>query len=267
MEIKYYKNEICPVDGGILGEDIYTFNVLERIMRGVCAKTVTDGKNFIICHSCYPYPVWVWTSDAISDEGLKAAAQIIAEEFDISRTRFNVKYSFAKYLEGSAEVKILVNMKTYICKNAVRPKKAADGQAVRADMSRLDEVLSLTRAFHDETQADRKSDAEYLADIKASIESGSQFLWQDSRGEAVSVCHTRRSGGNVAISSVITRSDRRRRGYASSLVYSVAENLIAEGICPLLYTDADYEASNACYTSVGFVPVGSICTVVCGARG
>ena len=34
-----------------------------------------------------------------------------------------------------------------------------------------------------------------------------------------------------------------------------------EGYIPMLYTDADYEASNACYEKIGYVLRGKLCTI------
>ena len=51
------------------------------------------------------------------------------------------------------------------------------------------------------------------------------------------------------------------RGYAASLVWGVTQALLAQRIRPMLYADADYAASNACYLSVGYAPQGEIWTV------
>jgi len=42
------------------------------------------------------------------------------------------------------------------------------------------------------------------------------------------------------------------------LVTKMAED---EGSLPMLYTDADYIASNACYEKIGYILRGKLCTI------
>ena len=35
----------------------------------------------------------------------------------------------------------------------------------------------------------------------------------------------------------------------------------ANGFLPMLYTDADYVASNACYEKIGYILRGKLCTI------
>lgn len=43
--------------------------------------------------------------------------------------------------------------------------------------------------------------------------------------------------------------------------YRIAKIVEAQGKLPVLYTDADYAASNACYEGIGYKKQGSLCTV------
>ena len=49
--------------------------------------------------------------------------------------------------------------------------------------------------------------------------------------------------------------------YAENLVYQVTRLVTEKGFTPMLYTDADYAASNACYTKVGYQCRGRLCTI------
>ncbi len=53
----------------------------------------------------------------------------------------------------------------------------------------------------------------------------------------------------------------RIKHYAENLVYTVTELARAEGYLPMLYTDADYIASNACFEKIGYIRRGELCTV------
>ena len=48
---------------------------------------------------------------------------------------------------------------------------------------------------------------------------------------------------------------------AENLVYQVTMKTKEAGFVPMLYTNADYEASNACYEKIGYVIRGKLCTV------
>ena len=65
----------------------------------------------------------------------------------------------------------------------------------------------------------------------------------------------------ASIGLVYTRKDERRKHYAEHLVYQVTEIVKNEGYIPMLYTDADYVASNACYEKIGYVLRGKLCTL------
>ena len=42
---------------------------------------------------------------------------------------------------------------------------------------------------------------------------------------------------------------------------TLTEAAIDAGYVPMLYTDADYAASNACYEKIGYVLRGKLCTI------
>ena len=58
-----------------------------------------------------------------------------------------------------------------------------------------------------------------------------------------------------------TRPEYRRKHYAQNLVYQVTMLAKNAGFTPMLYTDADYAASNACYEKIGYVLRGRLCTL------
>ena len=54
-------------DYRLLENDKYTFFVLGRIMGGKCDLLLTDHERLIVCFSCNPYPVWIWTPDEAAE--------------------------------------------------------------------------------------------------------------------------------------------------------------------------------------------------------
>lgn len=65
----------------------------------------------------------------------------------------------------------------------------------------------------------------------------------------------------AAIGEVYTLPEKRRKGFAENMVYQACLMAQKAGAVPMLYTDADYAASNACYQKVGFVQRGRLCTI------
>ena len=64
-----------------------------------------------------------------------------------------------------------------------------------------------------------------------------------------------------SINLVFTRPEFRRKHYAENLVYQVTKLAMDSGYVPMLYSDADYTASNACYEKIGYVLRGKLCTI------
>ena len=65
----------------------------------------------------------------------------------------------------------------------------------------------------------------------------------------------------ASVNLVYTRPEFRRRHYAQNLVYQVTKQIRETGRAPMLYPDADYAASNACYEKIGYVLRGRLCTI------
>ncbi|MBR4728022.1 MAG: GNAT family N-acetyltransferase [Clostridia bacterium] len=74
-------------------------------------------------------------------------------------------------------------------------------------------------------------------------------------------CRYHPNGGLASISLVYTRPADRRKHYAENLVYQVTMKAKEAGYVPMLYTDADYAASNACYEKIGYVLRGKLCSI------
>lgn len=96
-------------------------------------------------------------------------------------------------------------------------------------------------------------------EARALIESGRLKLWQD--GESCAMCAVRVDGKNACLTHVYTPPEHRRQGYAAQLAYTVTRDALARGLRAMLYADADYAASNACYAGLGYAPQGTIYTL------
>ena len=100
-----------------------------------------------------------------------------------------------------------------------------------------------------------------MENVRDHITHGALFFWKNAQGKTVSCCNYKTVGTTACIGSVLTKDEYRRRHYAQNLVYEVTKELKDADYIPMLYTNADYPASNACYEKVGYVLKGEVHTV------
>ena len=254
-------------DYKILEDDKYTFFVLRRIIGGKCNLLLTDHERLIICFTSNPFPIWIWTPDDASKEEMEKVYQIAAKHSLLNgEYHFNLKYDLAKFfIEKAATdgktLSISTNMFAYDCQNLIEPTKIADGSIHRCSCKDFDELVDFIDWFHKETGIDQKDRDSYRIDAEAFIKTGNTFLWKDKHGNNVASCKFAPNGNMASINLVFTRPEFRRKHYAENLVYQVTKLAIDAGYVPMLYTDADYTASNACYEKIGYVLRGKLCTI------
>ena len=254
-------------DYKLLEADKYTFFVLKRIMGGECKLLLSDHERLILCFTGHPFPVWIWTPDDASEEAMEQAYRLAKENGLLAgKHHFNIKYSLAEYFirraaEDESELKITTNMFAYDCLDPVRSDTEADGGIYRCEMKDLEELVDFLDGFHKELSIDQKDISGYREDAKEFIQTGNMYLWKDEKGQSVASCKYAPVGDMASINLVFTRREYRRKHYAENLVYQVTMKAKEEGYIPMLYTDADYVASNACYEKIGYVLRGKLCTI------
>lgn len=260
-------NFVDERDYKLLENDEYTFFVLSRIMGGKCELLLTDHERLIICFSCSPFPVWIWTADGAPEADLERAYQL-AKEYRLldGEHRFNVKYDLAHYFikRAASEKKVLsisTNMFAYDCPELIKPTVVADGSLHHCTGRDVDELVDFLDSFHRETGIDQQDRDAYRLQAEAHINTGNTYFWKDGHGNSVACCKFVPNGGLASVNLVFTRLEFRRKHYAENLVYRVTEIAMDAGYIPLLYTDADYAASNACYKKIGYILKGKLCTI------
>ena len=254
-------------DYKILEKDKYTFFVLSRIMGGECKLLLTDHERLIVCFSCDPYPVWIWTPEDVTEEEKKKAYEIAKENGLLTGGHtFNLKYDLADYFikrsfEDGAALFIKTNMFAYDCPDPIEPHIPADGALHKCVSEDFEELVAFMSFFHRETGVDQADLPAYRRKAEEAIKSENHFFWKNAEGKNVAICNFRPNGPLAGIGLVYTREEYRRRHYAENLVYQVSKMAREAGYMPMLYTDADYAASNACYEKIGYILRGKLCTI------
>lgn len=263
-------NKTDERDLRLLEGDRYTFAVLSRILGTPCRLILTDHERLIICHSVDPFPVWIWTPDGVSEDEARAAWDIVSRECPLDKGyRYNLKYELAGHFAAIAAKQgknavIETNMFAYDCPEPREPAVMPDGRLHKCGREDIETETEIIRLFHDELDLDRQETAQYRAEAERLINAGQAYFWINGDGEAAANCSYTPNGELVSINGVYTMPEQRRKHYAARLVYEVTKIAAGTGALPMLYTDADYRASNACYESIGYILRGKLCTIAAG---
>lgn len=253
-------------DFRLLEADRYTFSVLSRILPGPCAVTLTDHECFILCHSVAPYPVWIWTPDGLSDAEKRQAWALAGSVCPLSGGHtYNLKYELANAFidlahEQGDDVRIQTNMLAYDCPAPIAPTLSVQGRLHRCTPEDTDTVAAMIFEFH-ESVGDARFDMATCRTMAEHHIAGHFYFWKDASDTIVACCSFNATGDLGCVGSVYTIPAHRRRHYAQQMVYEVTRIIADAGLTPMLYTDADYVASNACYEKIGYILRGRLCTL------
>jgi len=253
-------------DFALLNQDHYTFEVLSRILKGECALIRSNHDNLIFCHSESHYPIWIWTPDNAADEVKENAWELACSLRPLGNGyRYNLKYELAEYFIKKAagegvNAGILVNMFVYDCPSPIPPATVSDGGISCCTTEDEEEAAAIVSCFY--TEIGEEPSYEYcLERVRNSIADKGFFFWKKKNSKIVACCSCKLNDRLASINSVYTFPDERRKHYAQNLVYQVTRKVSEMGYIPMLYTDADYQASNACYEKIGYILRGKLCTV------
>ena len=260
-------NFVDERDFELLAQDKYTFSVLSRIIRGECEIRLTDHERMIICFTGQPYPVWIWTPDGASEDEFERAYQL-AKELNVmdGEHHFNIKYELAEYFMDRAkkdglDLKITTNLFAYDCPDPIAPASVIDGELHLCTDEDADVMVEFFDMFHTELNIDQESREQYRLYVEDGIKTGSLYTWKNGDGKIVASCNWHPVQEMASIGLVYTLKEYRRKHYAEHLVYQVTKIVQDKGYLPMLYTDADYVASNKCYEKIGYILRGKLCTI------
>ena len=260
-------NYVDDRDYALLDKDTYSFFVLRRIIGSECSLLLTDHERLIICFTGEPYPVWIWTPDDALDNEYEKAYQIVKENGLLDgKHKFNIKYELAEYFINRAAndnltLRIMMNMFAYDCQNPIPPESEADGAIHRCTEDDVEDLVDFLVLFHEEVDVDKKSLIEYRQDAENIARTGMLYFWVNDQGRKIASCQYAPTGDMASINFVYTQKAFRRMHYAENLVYQVTKIVQDSGYTPMLYTNADYVASNACYEKIGYVMREKLCTL------
>ena len=251
----------------LLKQDCYTFEVLTNILEGECELIRSNHENLLLCHSESYYPVWLWTPDNATDKVKQNAWELVCNLRPLRNGyRYNLKYELAEYFIKKAaddgdELGISKNLFVYDCFSPITPDTVADGNLYCCTKDDEEAAAAIIPYFYTEIGENEPSYEHCLEKVRYYIADNGFFFWKNNNGKNVACCCYKLNGRFARISGVYTFPDERRKHYAQNMVYQVTRKLSETGYIPMLYTDADYQASNACYEKIGYILQGKLCTV------
>lgn len=264
-EIKHYVNSPVPALTGLLSEDDrIPFSVLVNILHVPCAHTVTDHENLIVCHSTRPYPVWVWCKDVQNAEIVAQISAYIQADFPTEQGyRWNMTYELFEALKKAdpyfTPLTTEMGLLSYRMDELLPVTHPCDGFW---DTAKAEETELLCKLWHDaclEMEGFDHPRDFCLAKVTSHLEKGTLFTWRNADGVLTAMVGRRDSPPFSKIGPVYTVPGHRRKGYAMNLVHAVSAGMLKDKLIPILYTDANYPASNACYQKIGYRQVGALC--------
>lgn len=272
-EVQKYEFAENVVDTGLFAWDELTFAVLKAIVNNKCTLVMTDHDRFVICYSSEPFPVWLWTAADITEAEKEEIWELCRRE-DIlpgvsgkyNITCYNISYEMAEFFrkkakEESIPMDITMNMLVYECFEPKKPLRQAGGNKVNMLEGDLDDVTQFIWQFKQDIGTDIEELPACREKAKDLIGKENFFLWKNGEGKNVAMCNYKVEGDLARVGLVFCKHDERRKGYAENLVYEVTKLVKDKGYRPILYTNADYAASNGCYMKVGYEKKGSLCSI------
>lgn len=243
-----------------------TMNLFLLIFESPDSMAWSDNRSFIIGQSNEKTPVWIWTSSA-DDETATVTAEILASRINTGKAlHVNLLTEHSDALLRAAEKLGLkhskyMDMNAYVCRKAVIPSRSGGNEGIftPSDNDKAAMASLLCQLVEDgEHQTIPEEAANGFA--SAMVNSDRLFLWKDN-GETVAmamIAHKSDTEHSARINTVVTDRNKRGHGYAGALVAEICNNLLENGIIPMLYADAAYPSSNRAYQKIGFEPIGRI---------
>lgn len=212
----------------------------------VAAAIRTDAFNLVL-------------GDPTSDEALQAlVASVLRDDPEVPGVVGNLPYAPAAaeaLAVGTGRAFELVLSQGVYALSAVADVPRASGRSRVAGTQDRDTLLAWMTAFAREALPDAEGHerAERTLEARLASDDGGFWFWEDD-GEPVSMSsYGGRTPNGIRIGMVYTPPERRRRGYATTLVADQSRWLLARGyrFC-FLYTDLSNPTSNAIYELIGY---------------
>lgn len=264
--LRHYQDQGCPQAAGLLEEEMITYSVLAKILRGSCAHIFTDLEKLIVCHSCRPMPVWVWCRDVENEDSVMEIARCIKDALPLEQGYVHIlSYELLERLREKdtyfADAKEKMGLLSYRLDAINAVDYPCQGYMDKVRGEEIDSLIGVWHDMHMEMEGHDITPEHCRDTMQRMVAEESLYAWRLDDGTIVALTGRGDQGEYSKITSVYTLPEHRRKGYAINLVHGVTETMLADGLIPILYTNADYAASNTCYQKIGYRQVGRLISI------
>ena len=263
--LQVYEKQENIIDLALLEQDAIPFAVLRAIVNNRCDRVFTDHRQVIICHSAHPWPVWVWFSPGAEEKTFQMAAACLKNEFPTGEGYlYNLTYEALERLKAAdadlKELAVKINILCYRCDRLQEIPAASEGRGRSAQEADIPLIARWKQEIEREAEKREMDMEQCLQSVRGQVEKKALFLWENARQQPAAMASRNDDGELSKVMAVYTLPQERRKGFALHLVHQITGDILRDGKTPVLYTDADYGASNACYQKIGYRQVGRLCT-------
>ena len=147
-------------------------------------------------------------------------------------------------------------MTAYVCRKPVVP--SAKGEMTNPAAEDKQTVADLLVQLVEDGEHSTVPRDGALRFAESVVGSKRVFLWKDGGKTRAMAVVAYEDEKTARINTVVTERENRGNGYAGMLVSRMCENLLAKGVEPMLYADAENPSSNRAYIKTGFEKVGDV---------
>lgn len=263
----HYQNQSVPALAALLtGEDAITYSVLRQILKGECADVFTGGENWIVCHSRAPYPVWVWCRDGKNAALAETIGRCIQENLPLEKgfvviLSVELRRELARVDGYFANTQEKMDLISYRLDTLAEPPAPCGGGMCLVRSQEIEDLIPRWIAMQEEMDGLKITADHARTTMGRFVEQRGLYAWRNAQGQLVAMCARGDQAPYSKISAVYTLPEHRRNGYCQNLVWSVTKEILDGDYCPILYTDAAYIASNACYQKIGYHQIGRLTSI------
>ena len=244
-----------------------TYNLFYRILDDPEAFAVISDEGTCVAAQNINNSMWLWMDERCSDDQIRQYCKELVEVLKtrsipsvIGMTRSVEPFSGLYATKHDLKLVPGMGMIAYYCPQAI-PHSNTSWRVYCAGESDIDIIAEFSAGFTRDAFNKPAEKGDYIKTAERLINSGNLYVLHN--GEAVvsmaNIAHRTKEYGRINL--VYTPRELRKKGYASHIVTALSEQLLTEGITPMLYTDDTNATSNKVYQDCGFIETGRLASI------
>ncbi|MBR5712725.1 MAG: hypothetical protein IKX54_03935 [Lachnospiraceae bacterium] len=249
-------------------KDKYKFSLILQNLPSPELELYSDEESYVACRGSRKWPAWIWTSDSFDEAKIGEIEEVIRLLLtDRERDKFTCKKKLYDLLvkRNFADLNTddCFEMGFLLCRRTKAPK-ACDGVMTMPAGSDLEVLAKYWCDDNAEMNANNPVTPEQARrDVEAFIADGNFYVLKNPEGKIVCMAGFNVSGEQAKITHVYTPVEERKKGYAANLIFLMTNEILKQGLVPLLYTDYNYAPSNRAYINAGYEDEGILINFSC----